>query len=341
MMEDAMENLNLLDEEEEAFQENKGAVGCVHQLYLVGRCRDSVVPFPSLCNTMADLWHPLGGICITEIGEKRYLFQFFHKVDIDRVVAGIPWFFNNHLLILQTVPVGSNPAFGDFCGKFIECDTSIPTLGIHHYLRIRVCLNIVAPLKRKKKFLVGKAMVVYARFKYEKLSLFYFICGKLGHGESYCPFRLTINPTKIVFGWDLLLRVEGRRRNMAVSRWLREADGSTYSEENLAGVMHGNPLNVGKGLSRNSRGSGGILNPNLIPVGTVQIQGGGRTVKGRTGCMNALNANGEMDLDLDEENKPIKLFDGQKRQRIVESSRVLIEENVGSRSINVSASSDD
>ncbi|MBA0671706.1 hypothetical protein Goklo_029705 [Gossypium klotzschianum] len=220
-MEDAMENLNLLDEEEEAFQENKGAVGCVHQLYLVGRCRDSVVHFPSLCNTMADLWHPLGGICITEIGEKRYLFQFFHKVDIDRVVA------------------------------------------------------------------------------------------------------------------------EGRRRNMAVSRWLREADGSTYSEENLAGVMHGNPLNVGKGLSRNSRGSGGILNPNLIHVGTVQIQGGGRTVKGRTGCMNALNANGEMDLDLDEENKPIKLFDGQKRQRIVESSRVLIEENVGSRSINVSASSDD
>ncbi|MBA0753035.1 hypothetical protein Gogos_022085 [Gossypium gossypioides] len=57
-------------------------------------------------------------------------------------------------------------------------------------------------------------MVVYARFKYEKLSLFCFICGKLGHGESYCPFRLTIDSSKIVFGWDLSLRAVVRRRNM-------------------------------------------------------------------------------------------------------------------------------
>ncbi|MFQ6627575.1 hypothetical protein Gotur_006201, partial [Gossypium turneri] len=109
-MEDALENLRLLDDEEEALQEHDGASGCDHQLCLVGRClTDSVVHFPSLHNTMADLWHPIGGICITEIGEKRYLFQFFHELDIERVVAGIPWFFNNHLIILQRVPIGVNP----------------------------------------------------------------------------------------------------------------------------------------------------------------------------------------------------------------------------------------
>ncbi|MBA0755635.1 hypothetical protein Gogos_021287, partial [Gossypium gossypioides] len=68
-----------------------------------------------------------------------------------------------------------------------------------------------SPLKRKKKVLVGKSMVVYARFKYEKLSLFCFICGKLGHGESYCPLRLTIDSSKIVFGWDLSLCAVVRR----------------------------------------------------------------------------------------------------------------------------------
>ncbi|MBA0757992.1 hypothetical protein Gotri_021033 [Gossypium trilobum] len=218
-MEDALANLRLLDDEEEAIQEDKGAVNGAYQFCLVGRClTDSVVHFPSLCNTMADLWHPIGGICITELGEKRYLFQFFNEVGIERVVVGKSWFFNNHLLILQKIPGGENPAalelnftefwiqvhelppglktesmakqFGDFCGKFIEYDTSRPSLGIQNFLRIRVCLDVTAPLKRKKKVLIGKSMIVYARFKYEKLSLFCFICGKLGHGESYCPFRL-------------------------------------------------------------------------------------------------------------------------------------------------------
>ncbi|MBA0674946.1 hypothetical protein Goari_016515 [Gossypium aridum] len=87
-MEDALANLRLLDEEEEAIQEDEGAVNGAYQFCLVGRClTDSVVHFPSLRNTMADLWHPIGGICITELGEKRYLFQFFNEVDIERVVA--------------------------------------------------------------------------------------------------------------------------------------------------------------------------------------------------------------------------------------------------------------
>ncbi|KAK5826517.1 hypothetical protein PVK06_021440 [Gossypium arboreum] len=59
---------------------------------------------------MADLWHLIGGICITNLGEKRHLFQFFHEVDIHRVLAGTPWFFNNRLLILQRIPNGEHPA---------------------------------------------------------------------------------------------------------------------------------------------------------------------------------------------------------------------------------------
>lgn len=35
---------------------------------------DCVVHFLSLKRTLADLWHSLGGVSITDIGEKRYLF---------------------------------------------------------------------------------------------------------------------------------------------------------------------------------------------------------------------------------------------------------------------------
>lgn len=42
-----------------------------HMFCLVSRClMDTVVHFPSLRNTMADLWHPIGGIHIVDLGEK-------------------------------------------------------------------------------------------------------------------------------------------------------------------------------------------------------------------------------------------------------------------------------
>ncbi|MBA0699152.1 hypothetical protein Goari_000810, partial [Gossypium aridum] len=58
-MEEDLANLRLVDDEEEAIQEDATT-------------------------------HPIGGICITDIGEKWYLFQFFHEVDIARVLAGTP-----------------------------------------------------------------------------------------------------------------------------------------------------------------------------------------------------------------------------------------------------------
>ncbi|MBA0820134.1 hypothetical protein Gohar_022256 [Gossypium harknessii] len=317
-MEDDLANLRLVDDEEEAIQEDAAAVESISQFYLVGRClTDSVVHFPSLRNTMADLWHPIGGICITDIGEKRYLFQFFHEVDIARVLAGTPWFFNNHLLILKRIPYGGNPAMlelnsmefwiqvhelppglmseslvkqlGNFCGRFLEYDSVTPFLGPKMYMRIQVCLDVSAPLKRKKKIQVGKAMTAYARFKYEKLSLFCFICGKLGHGESFYPFRLRIEPSKIVFGWDLSLRAVVRRR----------------TSENVTGGQH-NWCNWGEdGLA-----------------------------------INGLEKR-PMDLVLEEENDAVALVEGKKRQRVVEEPFDFLGSKVGSSSMDLSASSGD
>ncbi|KAK5793159.1 hypothetical protein PVK06_034297 [Gossypium arboreum] len=176
-MEEELAKLSLLDDEEEAFQEEATVVDQSYQFCLVGRClTDSVFHFPSLCNTIADLWHLIGGICITNLGDKRYLFQLFHDVDVKRVISGTPWFFNNHLLILQRIQNGENPSilalnftefwvqvhelpqslmtetmakqFGNFLGNFLDYDTSIPILSLIKYMSIRVCLDVSAPLKR-------------------------------------------------------------------------------------------------------------------------------------------------------------------------------------------------
>lgn len=57
-MEDELTNLNLLDEERDAFREEASVVDNEYKFCLVGRClTDSVVHFSSLRNTMVDLWH--------------------------------------------------------------------------------------------------------------------------------------------------------------------------------------------------------------------------------------------------------------------------------------------
>ncbi|MBA0700697.1 hypothetical protein Goari_027187, partial [Gossypium aridum] len=100
-------------------------------------------------------------------------------------------------------------------------------------------------------------------------------------------------------------------------------------------------------LGLNSRGCVGSpnlsINPNLIPLGSVHSRGVDNSNKGRDGCIDALNSDvvvsRPMELVLVEENIPIMLSDGKKRQRIVENSCVLLDANAGSGSMDVSASS--
>ncbi|KAK5811756.1 hypothetical protein PVK06_027124 [Gossypium arboreum] len=119
---------------------------------------------------MAGLWHPIKGIAITDIGEKHYLFKFFHAVDMNRVLESLPWFFNNHLLLLHklqmkedslTIPLNYDAfwiqihdlppslmsetmakCFGAFLGEFMEYDTRIPSLVLQQYKGIKVRLDV-------------------------------------------------------------------------------------------------------------------------------------------------------------------------------------------------------
>ncbi|MBA0632157.1 hypothetical protein Godav_000952, partial [Gossypium davidsonii] len=69
----------------------------------------SVVHFLSMKNTLANLWHPLGGVQISNLGEKWYLFRVFNIVDKDRVVKGAPWALNNHLLVFHRLDNSEDP----------------------------------------------------------------------------------------------------------------------------------------------------------------------------------------------------------------------------------------
>ncbi|MBA0795758.1 hypothetical protein Gohar_006594, partial [Gossypium harknessii] len=103
-MENEMANLNLDEGEEEAwiFKEETGLAKSTFEYCIMG-CflTASVVHFQAMRNTMANLRRPLGGVTILDLGEKIYLFKFYNPLDLDRVINGTPWTFNNHLLVFN------------------------------------------------------------------------------------------------------------------------------------------------------------------------------------------------------------------------------------------------
>ncbi|MFQ6664581.1 hypothetical protein Gotur_031645 [Gossypium turneri] len=111
-MENVLAQLSINDEEEEIIhipidpnRENRGEIFQLVGCFLT----TSTIHFPAMKSTMANLWHPIKGVRICDLGEKRYLFQFFHAMDMNRVLKGSPWTFNNHLLVLYKLELGEDP----------------------------------------------------------------------------------------------------------------------------------------------------------------------------------------------------------------------------------------
>ncbi|KAK5819413.1 hypothetical protein PVK06_024413 [Gossypium arboreum] len=103
--------------------------------------------------------------------------------------------------------------FGSFLSSFLDYDTKISLFAVKQFMRIKVHLDVRVPLK---KIVLGASRMVYARFQHEKLSMFCFLHGKLGHGESFCPLKVRIDSAKILFGWNISLHVSVRRGSSMV-----------------------------------------------------------------------------------------------------------------------------
>lgn len=185
------------------------------ELWLVGRLlTDRSINFGAMKNRLADVWRPVKGVLIREIESQRYLFQFFHEFDMDRILEGGPWTFDNHILILQRLKQGEFPTqiplnlvpfwvqiydlpfgyisepigrqLGDFIGQYLSYDSSNSSGLWKTYMRIRVAVDVGRPLRRCKKINKPGGDSFIVQFKYERLGSFCFVCGALGHTERFC-----------------------------------------------------------------------------------------------------------------------------------------------------------
>lgn len=242
-------------EEEECGLEVDGAVveGTQedYQWCLVGRfLTDRQINTTAMKNTMASIWRPVKGVCIKDLGPSLFMFQFFHKLDLERVINGSPWTFDQHLLITCRLTKGSIPSqiplfmvdiwiqvydlpcgfmservameIGNFIGRFVEADANNFDGVWRTYMRIRVSIDVRKSLKRRMKIKKSGGEWVWVTFKYERLPTFCFFCGILGHGERFCEkiYECADIPIEKPFG--VWLRAPNRRTPAQVGeRWLR------------------------------------------------------------------------------------------------------------------------
>lgn len=137
------------------------------------------INFPAMQNVMATLWRPREGMEVHDIGDMRYSFVFFHKMDVQKVLEGGPWSFEQATLILHQLVDGEDPnmvqlqsvemwvqvydiprgflsenilrSIGTSMGSFIRMDNNMFDGVWKPFVRIRVMINMEKPLKRRLK----------------------------------------------------------------------------------------------------------------------------------------------------------------------------------------------
>uniref|UniRef100_A0A803NUR8 DUF4283 domain-containing protein n=1 Tax=Cannabis sativa TaxID=3483 RepID=A0A803NUR8_CANSA len=78
---------------------------CLIGRLLTGKVSDFLV----FQNIMADLWKPGKGMYVKILEQNRFLFQFYHEIDIRRVINGSPWTYDRKQLIIERLKPGGNP----------------------------------------------------------------------------------------------------------------------------------------------------------------------------------------------------------------------------------------
>uniref|UniRef100_A0A803PTS4 Zinc knuckle CX2CX4HX4C domain-containing protein n=1 Tax=Cannabis sativa TaxID=3483 RepID=A0A803PTS4_CANSA len=241
------------------------------RLCLVGRfISTGAIDFPSMQQTLAALWKPGKGVYIKELDVNRFLFQFYHEIDIKRVVTGSPCYFNMKALIISRMKEELNPrcltlntldvwvqlhdlktgfmtstvlkAVGNYVGVFVEsCPKNF--LGVwHDYMRIRVTIDLSKPLKRRMRIHKTGDDWIWITFKYENIPTFCFICGILGHSEQFCPKLFETLEHEITKPYGEWMKAPFRRSTKLIGeQWLRngvpgDTARRTGGRENHGGV---------------------------------------------------------------------------------------------------------
>lgn len=269
-------NISLEDEDEGGLEIITGnadetQTGFDAKLCVVGKfLTEGRTDFQALQQTLAALWKPGMGVYIKELETNLFLFQFYHEVDVKRVMEGCPWSFNRRELLMRRLSEGENPRsvplntmdmwiqvydlkvgfmterliteVGNNIGKFVaSCPTNFSGVW-RDYFRVRVTIDVTKPLKRRMKIKKSAEDWYWITFKYENAPTFCFICGILGHSEKFCSRLFHTPEAEIVKLYGSWMRAPFRNHVKPIgAKWLR--NGASYGGRNSESQFQANSSN--------------------------------------------------------------------------------------------------
>lgn len=153
------------------------------------------------------------------------------KVQLGVQIENIPLNYVDLWIQVHNLPTGLmlerfGKAMENFIGSFVEYKKNNNSRFGRHYMRLRVKVNVRKSLKKQTKVKNKGREWCTIIFKYERLGLFYFVCGILGHSEHRCEVRFVMAEDNVIRGWSNELRVGSRGcGDGPLSKWLKRKSG--------------------------------------------------------------------------------------------------------------------
>jgi hypothetical protein len=225
-MEEELERLcnkiSLTDKEKIGISVSEGEVAEAKALgdnCLVGKIwAEKVVNKEAFTTVLSRLWRTVGRVIFKEVQDNMWIFEFTEREDKKRVMAGRPWSYDRQIIVLNdfdgrvppsqmdftTSPFwiqvhdmpllcmtkGVGTKIGNSLGELHEVDVAGDGVGWGRCLRMRVTIDLTSPIERGRALhFAGKSH--WLNFKYEKLPMICFHCGRLVHGRQGCPEKIS------------------------------------------------------------------------------------------------------------------------------------------------------
>jgi hypothetical protein len=175
------------------------------------------------------------------------------RVRLGVQIENIPLYHVDFWVQVHNLPTGFmtervGKTLANYIGSFVEYDKNNKGSFWREFMRIKVRIDIRQPLKKESRVKNQGGNWCTVHFKYEKLGVFCFVCGIIGHGENRCAVRFSMVEDDGSRAWSKDLRAEPRRRGgRQTSKWLLNDEGGRSdaqddSPANVTGEEQRDPL---------------------------------------------------------------------------------------------------